>query len=225
LDPKSDKYSSWNGFNYALDNPIKFIDPDGKDIVLGMKNNDTRINILNHLRSLTTDKLDVSEDGRIHIVQKNHSGKREGRLLIRNLIEGVRQKDGSLKIAIVTIKEASGNGANPADNNGNTTDESIENSRNGTGTGTLVLFNPTDQGTRIVNEDGSTGRPPSIGLAHELIHAENNLNGTNTRHIPTNIPNPDPGASRNLSDEERKVRKRENLIRRENNVVDRKVID
>jgi RHS repeat-associated protein len=32
VDPKQDKYPSWSSYNYTLDNPIKFLDPNGKNI-------------------------------------------------------------------------------------------------------------------------------------------------------------------------------------------------
>ncbi len=34
IDPLSEKYSKWSPYNYTMNNPIKYIDPNGKDIII-----------------------------------------------------------------------------------------------------------------------------------------------------------------------------------------------
>ena len=33
VDPLAEKYPSWNPYNYTLQNPVNFIDPDGRDVI------------------------------------------------------------------------------------------------------------------------------------------------------------------------------------------------
>jgi hypothetical protein len=86
------------------------------------------------------------------------------------------------------------------------------------GSGSIIDYNPNDNGDRIVNQDGTVGRPPQVGLAHELLHAENNVNGA---HDITEVPkmvDPDNAALPvhiPLSREEVKVRERDSHIRQE----------
>lgn len=34
IDPKTEAYPNWSGYNYALNNPVKYIDPNGEDVYL-----------------------------------------------------------------------------------------------------------------------------------------------------------------------------------------------
>ena len=84
-----------------------------------------------------------------------------------------------------------------------------------------------DRGDKIVNADGSTGRPAYIGLAHELIHLKRILYGETIDPESGNagdMVNPDDGKSGlwyGWDAEEIDVRYLENIIRNENNYIDR----
>jgi len=62
-------------------------------------------------------------------------------------------------------------------------------------TGSTVSYNPDgkeDGKDGIVNSDGSVGRPPQVGLGHELEHAGDDASGTNnTKSIL--VKDPDQG--------------------------------
>lgn len=176
------KFTSFSTYNYTLNNPILYIDIDGKDIFIPTtrdlnlyKNSEyfklsrrggitpQNVNfVIKDLQKMTNDKLRKTvvrnERGRIigykieiESYGTEHKGKdyKKGTERIKNLIEN--------KEKVSISKSMKGNSTIPLGDGDS-----------------LILYNESDVNDGgILNDDGTKGRPPFIGLGHEIGHAEN----------------------------------------------------
>jgi RHS repeat-associated protein len=210
VDPLGEKYASMSTYNYCINNPILFVDPDGREIRIANKpGSNEQVAIFNNLQALTSDKLSYnSETGFVSIESKGNSEKSYGTELLNCLINGVKADGSSVMVTIQATTEP------------NTTQE--ENAADGRnpnkGTNSKVNFNPNDRDGGV-NTSGEKDREPYIGLGHELIHTMIFAEG---RHedISTSINDPDQpreALPKQLSKNEVEVRTGENKLRKENN--------
>jgi RHS repeat-associated protein len=88
------------------------------------------------------------------------------------------------------------------------------------GTGAIIEYDPNDPGQVVCNADGSAGRPPEIGLGHELIHAWRMNQGKQDAGKAPIVYDYDTGktGSPTMTKEELIVRVLEQTIRKEQGV-------
>lgn len=173
VDPKTSKTyeklllnpQQLNTYAYTVNNPYRYVDPDGRDIVVS--GSDTFKNATNAALSQ---------------IQSSPSGTQ----LYNNL------KDS--KNTHTIIESNSGNSAQP-DSNYST----------GKSSGSTVYFNPNSK-SGGVDSNGSTNRPPYVGLGHELGHSEAIDNGTQVFDRGSRSPGTIPPSERNSITRENEIR-------------------
>ncbi len=242
LDPLQAKYPDLTPFNYVNNMPIIAIDPDGR--VLKIVSTDPKFisKTFSDLQILTNKQLVLLRDGTvmeahncknslqiaevgnpIKIPLANNS-KPVGTKLITDAI------DDNNNINIMVQKPDYGNTTQSDSKDGTRKGEKFKTAfgttLEGTGNGSdaLVKYDPNDKGTDIVNEDGTTGRPSQVGLAHELGHALQAAKGQMTKTTDPTLIDPDTKQQGTIDNEEVRNRKEvDNPIREEQNAKARAV--
>ena len=152
-DPLAEKYYSFSAYNYCVNNPVKFVDSDGRKIVIGnlwersypsWGTNDYITKVSSIINELISYNNEVSS-----VISEIDNSQ-----LIINIIHAKYRPDGEIWNGFKGEEKESINGVNKR-------------------SGGTIFFDPDN----IYRRDGEQ-RPPIIGLSHELGHALNQILGT-----------------------------------------------
>ena len=171
VDPLCEKYYSISPYAYCGGNPMNFIDPDGRKIVL-VGSQEERMKMLGYLQKLTNDNLFVDrKTGEVTIGGKRWDNRNKKLNVGTSLLRDVINHERTTKIKIDEEKDKDYYHSNcPQD------------ASNGKGTDGIIYLNPSLSVSAKV-QDSKTGNtieenmPMKIIVGHELIHANSAMNG------------------------------------------------
>ena len=151
VDPLAEKYYSTSPYTYCLNNPVKYIDPDGKKIVVGSW-------IGRVLAFFGVDNFEAKVQRDLAQLKKDNSD-------VAAMIKRLDDSEFEIKIEPISasrIKEGETGNIIYPDNKKNVTAKQ----------GSRIEYNPDNRKTQ-----GNRDRTPRVGLAHELGHADDLIQG------------------------------------------------
>jgi len=213
-DPEAGKTPYVSPYNFVENKPIIAVDPDGKKIVIVSTNPEFRAKAFADLQKLTSTELVLLRGGQVieaHKLANFPKAYAEAKIEIKGEVTKTFGKDGK-KISkttgtesmlksiqeenTATIREVGvGLGLNgkpaPKSNQTQFNGKAGSDPKSG-GTDPTIFYDPNSCGDKIMNADGTSGRYPQSGLAHELFgHGLDAMTGTDNTQLVPNVGDPD----------------------------------
>jgi len=199
IDPMAEKYMSYNPYNYVMNNPTKFIDPNGMEVIIKYKDENNKAQSYTYKYEKDR-KMDDKTKGSflgktITALDKIASGGKNGNELVQGLVNK----------GTTNIQETSGK---------NTTEY-------GENQATINFNADSEQKVPTLNAEGSTTMQSSetfVALAHELGHSEDHQDGTPVDLLQNFWEKEVNGKKYSVANTELKSTHRENQVRAEHNM-------
>ena len=160
-DPEFKRYPSFSSYCSFANNPLVFVDPDGRVLKVSFDNEAERLQAQATLQKLTNDKVEVLSDGTVKLTESNQNPNKNlsnGTQLLRDVSEHKR-------LTTIVVENSPRGSTEEATNK--------TNSENGTGSDAIINLSNTNgfaqvsDGTKTMEEK----QPEHIVLGNELIHA------------------------------------------------------
>ncbi len=215
VDPLAEKYPGVGSYVYCLNNPVKFVDPDGREVRI-MGNDNYRKETFNNLQQLSSNKLILLKTGKV-VEASSYKGERSQISLFGTVTGNGKDKVNGTKLVqdvisnkhTVTIQTGEDNEFTPTSRN-NASSPKV-------GSGGKLHFNNEPSGfiRGIINEDGTDYVSDQSVLGHELLHARHSFEGT-INYDNVDVLDPDQNYwPVPMNREELRTRRFENYIRSE----------